>query len=467
MTKLSLGSVASFASASRWTITLSTAKQLVLFRLSHLSKRSETALSNNSDGEYDYFCMNQECPHAGGPMEDSTLEYDVEDDVWIASCPWHSYDFNVETGESAFGVKTCTYPITISNGEVWLELPGSEDASIKIAQVTAVSEAFKAKDVAEATAMDRSGTDESLDHNTARHPKAHLLADDASLSDWCRHILTNPDPETKIELTHHLYNIVQKNVEGFRRLSSTSRTQLVGSATAPEVPPRQSLKVIHPSKMPKRGAAGNTKSRIAILHSLANIEQWAIDLALDICIRFSSFKTSNGQPLPGQFFLDWIKVANDEAKHFSLLRGRLEELGSYFGELPVHHGLWDSATATAHDLRARISIIALVHEARGLDVNPQTIAKFRNAGDTESVRVLSIIHKDEITHVTTGHRWLSWICEEEQTNPIVVFRENVTKYFAGAIKGPFNVNDRNKAGLDKAYYEQLNGRPKNILIAGG
>jgi len=205
-----------------------------------------------------------------------------------------------------------------------------------------------------------------------------------------------------------------------------------------------------------------------MLHALANIEQWAIDLALDIMVRFSAFRTTTTQALPRTFYYDWLKVANDEAKHFSLLRARLEELGSAFGALPVHHGLWESAAQTAHDLRARISIIALVHEARGLDVNPMTINKFAVAGDAASVETLRIIHHDEITHVTTGHRWLSWICEQEGTDAVQVFRANVKEYFKGAVKGPFNEEARLEAGMDKSYYEDLNGAPSRPgMVAGG
>ncbi len=106
--------------------------------------------------------------------------------------------------------------------------------------------------------------------------------------------------------------------------------------------------------------------------------------------------------MPLQFFSDFVKVAEDEAKHFSLLTKRLEEMGSYFGALPVHHGLWDSAMETAHSLTARLSIIHLVHEARGLDVNPTTIKKFENAGDPDSVETLTVIHLDEITTSLRG-----------------------------------------------------------------
>jgi uncharacterized ferritin-like protein (DUF455 family) len=82
-----------------------------------------------------------------------------------------------------------------------------------------------------------------------------------------------------------------------------------------------------------------------------------------------------------------------------------------------------------------------------------TIQKFRVAGDSESVQSLEIIHNDEITHVTTGHRWLTWICAQEGTDPVQVFRANVQKHFRGAIRGPFNEEARLQAGMDRRYYE--------------
>lgn len=125
-----------------------------------------------------------------------------------------------------------------------------------------------------------------------------------------------------------------------------------------------------------------------------------IDLAWDIIARFGPMH----QSLPPAFFADWTKVALDESKHFSLLSARLSALGSAYGALPVHAGLWQSAADTSHSLRARLAIIHLVHEARGLDVNPGTIEKFRKQQDKESVQVLEVIHADEVTHVTAGHR---------------------------------------------------------------
>ncbi|KAI0195047.1 beta-1,4-xylosidase [Astrocystis sublimbata] len=431
---------------SRYALRLSDGKRLVLFRLPPI-RPSETSADAKSH-DWVYYAMEAECPHAGGPMADAQV--DIEDASYIASCPWHAYDFNLETGESSFGVKACTYPVRLQNGRVLLSL---DDEAVRLSALQAVSEQVKFKHGSRET------TTGSLKY----------LSDDATLCDWCVHILNTADPEDKIELTSHLFSLFAT-----REQSSTPMSLGAGSVAAPSQPLRQDLHEVKPGQMPAARKGGSLKSRQAMLHALANIEQWAIDLAIDICVRFATFQTtatadSASQQLPRTFYYDWLKVANDEAKHFSLLRCRLEELGSHFGALPVHHGVWESATRTAHDLRARISVIALVHEARGLDINPLTIEKFRAAKDMESVEVMTIIHNDEITHVTTGHRWLSWICEQEGTDPVQVFRSNVRKHFSGGLKGPFNVAGRQQAGMDSSYYEDLAGLPgeKTEVIAGG
>jgi len=451
MSTIDLGSAAALDHA-RYAVTLSSGKRLVVFRLPRISLGpSDPALPAASDqaaqGDvWSYYAMEAECPHAGGPMTEAHI--DIEDSAYVASCPWHAYDFNIETGESSYGVKACTFPVEITKGQVILKI--ANNPGLTLSKIEPVSEKIKFK---HGSRIDATAPPNYLD-------------DKATLSDWCVHILNTTDPELKIELTTHLFSIFAT-----REQTANPMDLGAGKIQPPDEPPRQnSINQVAPSKMPRAGRGGSVRSRIAMIHALANIEQWAIDLAIDICVRFATFETlaSPSLPLPRTFYYDWLKVANDEAKHFSLLRARLEELGSSFGALPVHHGLWESAVRTSHDLRARISVIALVHEARGLDVNPLTIEKFRKANDLESVEVLDIIHNDEITHVTTGHRWLSWICEQEGTDPVTVFRENVQEHFRGAVKGPFNVEARAQAGMGTMYYEDLTGQPwSGDMIAGG
>lgn len=467
--QITIGSLDTLTNA-RYVLHLSDGKRLVLFRLPSIEPpaqthpHAETKRPNETATGWTFYAMEAECPHAGGPMEDSSV--DIEDSAYVASCPWHAYDFNVETGESSVGIKACTYPVAVSRGVVSLEYGGDghghghgHGQSVSLVRLEPVTERVKLKKdwgrhrqpQPEKQGLGKEDEDENVKDLEGTSPT--YLDENATLCDWAVHILNTAYWEHKIELTVHLFSTFSK------REGSTSPMQIGrGTVTPPMSPPRQGLNTVKPAEMPRSRGGGTLKSRVTMLHALANIELWAIDLAIDICVRFSTFQPegeSKAHELPRAFFHDWLKVANDEAKHFSFLRARLEELGTPFGTLPVHHGLWDSATATAHDLRARICIIALVHEARGLDVNPMTIEKFRKAGDKESVAALEVIHNDEITHVTTGHRWLTWICEQEATDPVQVFRRNVQLHFRSALKGPFNTEARLQAGMDQRYYEDI------------
>lgn len=434
---INCGPLTGFTQA-RYVLHLSTGKRLVLFRLPAIDPASPKP--NESQG-WSYFAMEAECPHAGGPMQDSTV--DIEDSAYVASCPWHAYDFNVETGESSVGLKACTFPVDVTGESVLLDFAVENGSSVTLARMEPVSEKVKLKHARP--------SDKPLATKREDPGMANYLDENATLCDWAVHILNTANHEHKIELATHLFSIFTE-----KEASSTPMELGRGTVSAPDHPPREEMEIIRAGEMPRSSKGGSLKSRLSMLHALANIELWAIDLAIDICVRFATFQTEkSSQELPRTFFHDWLKVANDEAKHFSLLRTRLEELGSYYGALPVHHTLWTSALDTKDDLRARISIIALVHEARGLDVNPLTIQKFRNAKDSESVDVLEIIHNDEITHVTTGHRWLTWICDQEETDPVHVFRTNVLRHFKGTLKGPFNEEARLQAGMDKRYYGNI------------
>ena len=142
----------------------------------------------------------------------------------------------------------------------------------------------------------------------------------------------------------------------------------------PDAPARPAEPVLLPAnRMPKRGRAGSQRARIAMLHALAHIEYGAIDLAFDMVGRF-------GRQMPAAFIDDWVKVGADEALHFALLMRRLEALGSCYGALPAHEGLWEAAQATSHDVLARLAIVPMILEARGLDVTPATIVRFETAG---------------------------------------------------------------------------------------
>ena len=176
---------------------------------------------------------------------------------------------------------------------------------------------------------------------------------------------------------------------------------------APKHPGRSDkIRLVSPAELPRRGKGGSLASRQALLHSLCHIECCAIDLAWDIIARFGA-DPEYSTHLPREFYSDWIQVAEDEARHFSLLLIRLQATGMDYGSLPAHDGLWKSAMETAGSLAARLSVEHAVHEARGLDILPQTISRFRAGGDVESADLLeNVIYNEEISHCAAGVRWL-------------------------------------------------------------
>lgn len=199
--------------------------------------------------------------------------------------------------------------------------------------------------------------------------------------------------------------------------------------------------------MPRRGKAASEKGRIALLHALAHIELNAIDLACDIIARFAD------QDLPREYFDDWIKVADEEALHFTLLSKRLGDFGAAYGDLPAHDGLWEAAEKTAQNFLARLAVVPLVLEARGLDVTPALIANLKRADDPASVAILERIYADEIGHVAIGRRWFEWEARRQNLDPISTWHELVRRYYGGVLKPPFNREARDQAGMAAAYYE--------------
>ena len=212
----------------------------------------------------------------------------------------------------------------------------------------------------------------------------------------------------------------------------------------PARPERPELRL--PREMAKRGRAISLRGRIALLHALAHIELNAIDLAWDIVIRFPD------EVMPDAFVSDWVTVADDEARHFDLLARRLADFGAAYGDLPAHDGLWQAALETAHDLAARLAVVPMTLEARGLDVTPRTIEGLRRHGDEDSAALLQAIHDDEITHVAAGVRWFEVLCARRGVEPVATWRRLLQGSFKGALKPPFNIESRERAGFAPAYY---------------
>jgi uncharacterized ferritin-like protein (DUF455 family) len=125
----------------------------------------------------------------------------------------------------------------------------------------------------------------------------------------------------------------------------------------------------------KRRAMHTNEGRAIAIHALAHIEFNAINLALDAVWRFAN--------MPKEYYLDWLKVASEEAKHFLLLNNHLSD---------------------------------------------------------------TILH-DEIGHVEVGNRWFHYLCEVHQLDSIETFQKLSIQYRAPTLRGPFNLTARKLAGF--------------------
>ncbi|HTT12049.1 MAG TPA: ferritin-like domain-containing protein [Burkholderiaceae bacterium] len=204
--------------------------------------------------------------------------------------------------------------------------------------------------------------------------------------------------------------------------------------------------LVRPAEVPQRSVASE-EGRAALLHALAHIEFNAINLALDIAWRFAG--------LPEDFYRDWVRVAAEEAHHFSLLQARLLELGVRYGDLPAHDGLWDMARRTRNDLCARLALVPRTLEARGLDASPAVRAKFARAGDARSARIVDVILNDEIGHVATGNRWFKFVCRRLDIDPWDAQSAAAATHRAPVLRGPFNLDARRAAGFTEEEIQAL------------
>ena len=98
------------------------------FRLVQIGKR-EIGVYRSSSGEV--FAIANFCPHRGAPLcngavggtlvpsEPGELVFGMEGDV--VRCPWHGYEFSLQTGECLFTglrMRALTYPVRVENGRV-------------------------------------------------------------------------------------------------------------------------------------------------------------------------------------------------------------------------------------------------------------------------------------------------------------------------------------------------------------
>ncbi|WP_250439957.1 ferritin-like domain-containing protein [Caballeronia sp. AZ1_KS37] len=273
-------------------------------------------------------------------------------------------------------------------------------------------------------------------HDLVISPEADDCARRAALA-----VLRERDPATKAARARALFDAARAQPSRI-----DPRAAFAEPGDLPGRPERPAL--VEPSSL-KRRSMQSDAGRAVLLHALAHIEFNAINLALDAVWRFPS--------MPQDFYLDWLKVAAEEAHHFSLLSARLADFGHAYGDFPAHDGLWDMAQRTRGDVLARMALVPRTLEARGLDASPPIRKRLAQAGDHPSAAILDVILRDEIGHVLIGNRWFRFLCDARNLDPHTTYGRLAAQYHAPKLRGPFNFEARRDAGFDEAELRALAG----------
>ncbi len=248
------------------------------------------------------------------------------------------------------------------------------------------------------------------------------------------------DPDEKVRLTHALAAAWR---EGELSLEEDLPVEAVPVPGRPDQP-----ELVQPRDLPKRKPV-TVEGRAVLFHALTHIEFNAINLGLDAVYRFRG--------MPCEYYTDWLRVADEEASHFVMLREHLRALGHDYGDFPGHNGLWEMAQKTAHDVMVRMALVPRCLEARGLDVNPGIKAKLLENGDEAGAASLDVILRDEIGHVAIGNRWFLALCEQRGLEPMATYNGLIDEYLQGPLRPPFHIEARREAGFSEEELAYLEG----------
>lgn len=250
--------------------------------------------------------------------------------------------------------------------------------------------------------------------------------------------LTANDIAQKVSMTNTATEIIKSGQAEFKPYKIVCENIKPGRPESPEL--------INAKDVARRNTC-STEGKAAMIHSIAHIEFNAINLAWDLICRF--------QHMPKEFYLDWAQVAEEEAKHFGLLREKLICMGYDYGSFSAHDGLWTIAEKTKHDISLRLAVVPRIMEARGLDVTPDIIERFKQAKDDEMVSILELILEEEIGHVMFGTKWYRYVCQESKEDPEEKFKLIMNEYLPSTKTKKINQNARMKAGFSQTEIDCL------------
>lgn len=254
--------------------------------------------------------------------------------------------------------------------------------------------------------------------------------------------LLEPDPASKASMARALFEGLPAGDAFVLSEPERQAVLTLDEAQQAAMPGRPALPRLVPAKDVPSRSPFTLEGRAALLHAICHIEFNAINLALDAAWRFPG--------MPEDFYRDWLRVAAEEALHFSLLREHLRSLGHDYGDFDAHDGLWSMCEKTRHDIVARMALVPRTLEARGLDATPLIQDKLTRAGDLRAVEILDVILRDEVGHVAIGNRWFHHLCQERGLDAVTLYPQLVREFEAPRLRPPFNEAARRAAGFTEA-----------------
>lgn len=256
-----------------------------------------------------------------------------------------------------------------------------------------------------------------------------------------RSAILEQQPQTKVHLVQQLHRLLQDEQVA---MSATDKIDPLPVPGRPDKP-----QLVHPSQVAKRKLTTEL-GRVALIHSICHIEFNAINLALDAAYRF--------QDMPRAYYLDWLQVALEESQHFTMLSERLSSLGYKYGDFDAHNGLWEMALQTQNSNIERMALVPRVLEARGLDVTPGIMQRLKSVGDVETVKILEVILREEVSHVEIGTRWFRYSCEKESVDADQTFIALLKKHNVTTGKRTMYIDARKQAGFNAVELAALNAK---------
>jgi uncharacterized ferritin-like protein (DUF455 family) len=231
---------------------------------------------------------------------------------------------------------------------------------------------------------------------------------------------------------------------------------------APARTPSLALSPGDDTPLPRPSALRDPAVRVRLLHAFANHELLALELMALVLLRFPE--------APRAFRLGTARVMRDEQRHLAMYRGRIRALGGELGDHRLSGFFW-RALAGVESPAAFVARMGLVLEQANLDWCTLWGARFAEAGDPATARIVHQVYEDEIGHVAHALRFHRAWKPDEDTDWQAFLDNTAPPMGPGRARGPvFDHEGRQRAGLDADFigrvrhHGQSRGRPPVVWL---